>query len=106
MGHEYESSFTPPLDSFSLERLLADLQQPPTWPLLRTEQDGQTHVLHYAYAAGVPPAWEEDFLLYLSPQKLYVLLHTAPGEQAPAVLAWLQRCLPANGLATAAFEEL
>lgn len=105
MGYEYESSFTPPLDSRSLERLLTALKQPSIWPLLRIEQDGQTHILHYAYAAGVPSAWEEDFLLYLSPQKLYVLLHTAPAEQAPAVLAWLQGCLPANGLATA-FEEL
>ena len=106
MGYEYELSFTPALDSRSLECLLTDLKQPPTWPLLRAEQDGQTHVLHYAYATGVPPAWEEDFLLCLSPQKLYVLLHTAPAEQAPAVVAWLQRCLLAGGLATAVFEEL
>lgn len=106
MGFEQESIFTPSLGLPARQRLLTCLKQPQTWPLLRAEQDGQTYVLHYAYAAGVAPAWEEDFLLSLSPQKLYVLLHTAPGEQAPAVLAWLRRCLRTSGLATATFEEL
>ena len=105
MGFEHESSFTPPLDAPAMERLLTCLKRPPAWPLLRAGQDGQTHVLRYAYAAGVPPVWEEDFLLCLSNQKLYLLLHTATGQQEPAVLAWLQHCLHTSGLATAEFQE-
>ena len=105
MGFEQVSSFTPPLDSLTLEHLLTCLKRPPTWPLLRAEQDGQTHVLRYAYAAGVPPVWEEDFLLCLSHQKLYVLQHTATGEQGLALVAWLQHCLHTSGLATAEFRE-
>lgn len=105
MGLEHESSFTPPLDFPALERLLTCLKRPPTWPLLRSGQDGQTHVLRYAYAAGVPPAWEEDFLLCLTNQKLYLLLHTAIGEQEQAVLAWLQDCLHTSGVAPAEFQD-
>lgn len=105
MGFEQESSFTPPLDSPTLEHLLTCLKRSPTWPLLRVEQDGQTHILRYAYAVGVSPLWEEDFLLYLSHKKLYVLLHTATGEQELAIIAWLQDCLHTSGLVTAAFQE-
>jgi len=89
-----------------MQRLLTCLKRPPTWPLLRAEQDGQTHVLRYAYADGVLPVWEEDFLLCLTNQKLYLLLHTATGEQEPEVLAWLQDCLHTSSLATAEFQEL
>ncbi|WP_019949530.1 hypothetical protein [Hymenobacter aerophilus] len=105
MGFEHELSFAPPLDFPTLQRLLTCLKRPPTWPLLRAEQDGQTHVLGYAYAAGVLPVWEEDFLLCLTNQKLYLLLHTVTGEQEQAVLAWLQDCLHTSGLATVEFHE-
>ena len=105
MGFEHESSFTPPLDAPALERLLTCLKRPPAGSLLRAEQNGQTHVLRYAYAAGVLPVWGEDFLLCLSNQKLYLLLHTATGQQSPIVLTWLQHCLHISGLATAEFQE-
>ena len=95
----------PLLDSLTLEHLLTCLKRPPTWLLLRAEQNGQTHVLRYAYATGVPPVWEEDLLLCLSHQKLYVLQHTATEEQGQALLAWLQDCLHTSGLATAEFQE-
>ncbi len=106
MGFEHGLSFTPPLDSPTLERLLTCLKSPPTWPLVRAEQDEKTNVLRYAHAAGVPPVWGEDFLVDLSNQKLYLLLHTASGEQEQAVLVWLQHCLHTSGLFRAELQEL
>lgn len=80
MGFEHELSFTPPLDFPTLERLVTCLKNPPNRPLVRADEDRETHLLHYAHAAGAPPVWEEDFLVDLSNQKLYLLLHTATGE--------------------------
>ena len=105
MGHEHEASFQSPLDFPTLERLLTLLKRPSAWQLLGAEQEGQTHVLRYAYVPGVPPMWGEDFLVYLSDQKLYVLLHTATGKQEQAVLGWLKDCLHTSGLFGLEFQE-
>jgi len=91
MGFEHGASFTPPLGSPSLERLLACLTSPAVWPLVRAEQHGERHVMRYAYSAEVPPVWEEDFLVEVSNQRLYLLQHTAAEGQA--VLSWIHRCL-------------
>ena len=107
MGFEHESAFTPPLDSPAMERLLTCLKRPLAWSLLRAGQDGPTHVLRFAYAAGVPPVWEEDFLLCLSHQKLYLLLllHYPTAEQEQTVLAWLQHSLRASEISGVEFQE-
>lgn len=104
MGYEHEVFFTPPLASSARERLLTCLKSPPTWPLVEAQQNGNAHVLRYAYAAEVEPMWGEDFLVDLSDQKLYVLFHT--GHQEQAVLGWLQHCLQTSGLSGVAFQEL
>ena len=106
IGFEYGLSFTPPLDSPMLKRLLTSLENPPTWPLVRAEQDREAPVLRYAHAAEVPPVWKEDFLVDWSDQKLYLRLHTATGEQAQAVLAWFQHCLHTSDLFRTEFQEL
>jgi hypothetical protein len=106
MGFEHGLYFAPPLDSPTLERLLTCFKSPPTWPLVQAEQDGKTCVLHYAHAAEMLPVWEEDFLIDLSDQKLYLLLHTATSEQEKAVLEWIQHCLHASGLLKGALQEL
>jgi hypothetical protein len=105
MGFEQEMSFTPPLQDSTLECLLTCVKSPPTWPLVRAEQAGETHVLRYALAAAGPLHWEEDFLIDLSNRRLYVLLHAATGEQEQAVLGWLQGCLHNNGLFGLEFQE-
>jgi hypothetical protein len=104
MGFEHQVSFTPPLASPTRERLLTCLKNPPAWPLVDAQPNGNAHMLRYAYAAGVTPVWGEDFLVDLSDQKLYVLFHT--GQQEQAVLGWLQHCLQTSGLLGAAFQEL
>jgi len=106
MGFEHGLSFTPPLDSSTLARLLTHLKSPQVWPLVRAEQHGETYVLRYTHSAGVPPVWEEDFLVDVSDQKLYLLLHTAKGDQEQAVLGWLHHCLHTSGLPTAELQEL
>lgn len=104
MGFEHGVPFTPPLDSSCLERLLTCLQSPQVWPLVRTEQHGATHVLRYAHSAEVSPVWEEDFLVEVSEQRLYLLQHTATQEQA--VLSWVQRCLHTSGMPMIELQEL
>ena len=95
------------MDSPTLERLLTRLKLPPSWSLLRAEQEGPPHVLRYAYAGEVSPGWEEDFLLCLSHQKLYLLLllHCPTAEQEQTVLAWLQHSLRASEISGVEFQE-
>ena len=57
--------------------------------------------MSYVFAAEKLPDWEEDFLVNLSAQKLYLLLHSATNEQEQAVLTWLQSCLHASGMTVA-----
>lgn len=106
MGFEHGFSFTPPLDSSTLACLLTHLKGPQVWPLVRAERAGGTCVLRYAHSTGVPPVWGEDFLVGVSNQKIYLLLHTATGEQEQAVLGWLHYCLHTSGLPTAELQEL
>jgi len=61
--------------------------------------------MSYVFAAEKLPDWEEDFLVNLSAQKLYLLLHSATNEQEQAVLTWLQSCLHASGLFGLVFQE-
>ena len=105
MGFEQELSFASLLDSPTLERLLACVKIPPTWRLVRAEQEGETHILRYVLDAGKIPKWEQDFLVYLSEQKLYVLVHSATGDQEEEVLGWLQKCLHTSGLFGLEFQE-
>ena len=106
MGFEHGLSFEPALNSSTLQHLLSCLKSPSTWLLIQAEQKEESHLLSYAYGVGTPLIWEEDFLVDLSDQKIYLLIHTATGEQEQAVLAWLQRCLHSSGLFKAELQEL
>lgn len=99
MGYEYAFVFNSPLDSPQVARLFQRLQTNHPWLLVQAEQQLVSGLLRYAYAASGPTSWDEDFLLELSSQQVYLLLHTATGDQEPNVLTWLQQGIAILGLA-------
>jgi hypothetical protein len=56
------------------------------------------YLVRYAYLASGPAAWDEDFLVEVSSQQLYLLLHTAPADQMTRILTWLEQGATALGL--------
>jgi hypothetical protein len=98
MGYEYRVVFTPSLGPPQVMQLLQQLQTAHSWLLVQVVQENGHHLLGYAYAASGPIAWDEDFLLEVSPEALYVLLHSATRNQEASVLAWLQDCVATLGL--------
>jgi hypothetical protein len=48
-------------------------------------------LVRYAYLASGPAAWDEDFLVEVSSQQLYLLLHMAPADHTTRVLTWLEQ---------------
>ena len=106
MGYECAFVFTSPLDSPQVARLFHHLQTSHPWLLVQAEQPGGSGLLRYAYAASGPLSWEEDFLLEVSSQKVYVLLHTATGDPKANVLTWLQQGIAILGLTGTLDEEL
>lgn len=106
MGYEYTFVFSSPLDSPLVAGLFHHLQTSHPWLLVQAEQQGGSSLLRYAYAASGPISWEEDFLLEVSSQEIYVLLHTATGDQKADVLTWLQQGIAILGLTGTLAEEL
>jgi hypothetical protein len=98
MGYEYRVVFTPSLGPPQVVQLLQQLQTAHPWLLVQVEQENGRYLLRYAYAASGPIAWDEDFLVEVSTQALYVLLHSAAGNQETSVLGWLQDCVATLGL--------
>lgn len=92
MGYEYAFVFNSPLDSSQVARLFNRLQTIHPWLLVQAEEQIVSCLLRYAYAASGPISWEEDLLLKISSQEVYLLLHTATREQEANVLSWLQQC--------------
>ncbi len=97
MGYEYGFVFTTPLSLPQLEELTHNLQLTHSWFLVQIEQQASGYQLRYAYTASGPLSWDEDFLLLVSEQQLYVLLHTATASQESGVLAWIQECTATLG---------
>jgi hypothetical protein len=89
MGYEYGVVFSLPLQTPQLDQLRHCLQ---------------TYLLRYAYLPAGTSAWPEDFLLEVSNQRIYLLLHTATADQTTRVLAWLEHCAATLGLAGALVE--
>ena len=92
MGYEYAFVFDLPLESTQVARLFHRLQTIHPWLLVQAEEQMESCLLRYAYAASGPISWEEDFLLKVSSQEAYLLLHTGTGDQETNVLTWLQQC--------------
>ena len=90
MGYEYGFVFTSPLQPPEVAQLVYQLKTAHSWLLVQVAQQARSGLLRYAYGASGPIAWDEDFLLEVSEQAIYVLLHTATAGQAASVLAWLQ----------------
>lgn len=99
MGYEYAFVFTSPLDSPQVTRLFHCLQTNHPWLLVQAEQQTVSWLLRYAYAASGPISWDEDFLLEVSSLQVYLLLHTATGNQEADILTWFQQCAAMLGLA-------
>jgi hypothetical protein len=105
MGYEYAFVFNSPLDSPQVARLFHRLQTIHPWFLIQAEEQMVSCLLRYAYAASGPISWDEDFLLEVSSHEVYLLLHTATGDQEANVLTWLQQCTAILGL-TGTLAEL
>ena len=99
MGYEYGFVFSLPLQAPQLEQLLHCLQTTHSWRLMQAIPGETSSLLRYAYHAAGPLAWGEDFLLEVSSQQVYLLLHTATADQTVRVLIWLQQGLASLGLA-------
>jgi hypothetical protein len=104
MGYEYGFVFSLPLQTLQLEDLLHDLKTAPPYPLLSAATGDAYHVVRYAYAASGPLAWDEDFLVEVASQQVYLLLHTATADQTARVLTWLQQSAAKLGLAGSVVE--
>lgn len=104
MGYEYAFVFNSPLDSPQVARLFHRLQTIHPWLLVQAEEQMVSCLLRYAYAASGPISWDEDFLLKISSQEVYLLLHTATRDQEANVLTWLQQCIARLELAGALAE--
>lgn len=79
--------------------LLHHLKTAHSWLLLSPAPLQTSTVVRYAYASAGPLAWDEDFLVEVSSQQVYLLLHTATADQTARVLAWLQQGTAKLGLA-------
>lgn len=97
MGYEYQVHFPTRLAPVQLKRLLLYLEQPHSWCVVHQEPQGEGARLRYAYRLRRPPDWDEDFLLDVSAQEIYLLLHAA--THLSAVWTWLQQGLAAQGIA-------
>ena len=104
MGYEYGFVFSLPLQPPQLEELLHYLKTAHPWLLLSAAPGDASAVVRYAYAASGPLAWDEDFLVAVASQQLYLLLHTATADQTARVLTWLRQGAAELGLAGSAVE--
>lgn len=80
------------------EQLLHYLKATSSWHLRPARLGQVPYLVRYAYLASGPAAWDEDFLVEISSQQLYLLLHTAPADQTARVLTWLEQGAIALGL--------
>jgi hypothetical protein len=99
MGYEYDFIFSLPIQAPQLEQLRHCLQTTHPWRMMQPMPGETSSLLHYAYLAADPLAWGEDFLLEVSSQQIYLLLHTATADQTARVLTWLQQSVASLGLA-------
>jgi hypothetical protein len=104
MGYEYGFVFSLPLQPPQLAELLHELKTAHPWLLLSAALGDISEVVRYAYAASGPLAWDEDFLVEVARQQVYLLLHTATADQTAQVLMWLQQSAAKLGLAGALIE--
>jgi hypothetical protein len=91
MGYEYAFVFSSPLEWPQVASLFNRLQTIHPWLLMQAEQQTAGYLLRYAYTDSEPTSWDEDFLLEVSSQQVYLLLHTSTGNQLGNILAWLQQ---------------
>jgi len=98
MGCEYTFIFSLPLQLPQQEQLLHYLKATSSWHLMSARPGQMPSLVRYAYLASGPSAWDEDFLVEVSSQQLYLLLHTAPADQTTRVLTWLEQGANARGL--------
>jgi hypothetical protein len=103
MGYEYGFVFSLPLQPPQLAGLLHSLKTAHPWLLLAAAEDTST-VVRYAYAALGPLGWDEDFLVRVTSQQVYLLLHTATTDQTVQVCTWLQQGAAELGLAGSLVE--
>lgn len=104
MGYEYGFVFNLPLQNLQLEELLRHLKTAHLWLLLSAALGDVRYTIRYAYAASGSPAWNEDFLVEVTTQQVYLLLHTATVDQTARVLTWLQQGVAELGLAGSVVE--
>jgi hypothetical protein len=104
MGYEYGVVFSLPLQAPQLDQLRHCLQTTHSWRLVQATLVEATYLMRYAYLPAGTSAWPEDFLLEVSNQRIYLLLHTATADQTTRVLAWLEHCAATLGLAGALVE--
>jgi hypothetical protein len=104
MGYEYGFVFSLPLQPPQLEELLHYLKTAHPWLLLSAALKDASDVVRYAYAASGPLAWDEDFLVTVDSQQVYLLLHTATVDQTARVLTWLRQGAAELGLAGSVVE--
>jgi len=98
MGYEYTFIFSLPLQMPQQEQLLHYLKATSSWYLMAARPVEMPYLVRYAYLASGPAAWDEDFLVEVSSQQVYLLLHTAPADQTAWVLTWLEQGATALGL--------
>jgi hypothetical protein len=98
MGYEYTFIFSLPLQMPQQEQLLYYLKANSSWHLMPARPAQIPYLVRYAYLASGPAAWDEDFLIEVSSQQVYLLLHTAPADQTARVLTWLEQGATALGL--------
>ena len=98
MGYEYGFVFSLPLQTPQLKELLHCLKTAHPWLLLSAAPEDTNNVVRYAYAASGPLAWDEDFLVEVASQQVYLLLHTTTADQMQRALTWLQQSVAELGL--------
>lgn len=98
MGCEYTFLFSLSLQLPQQEQLLHYLKATSSWHLLPARPGQMPYLVRYAYLACGPAAWNEDFLVDVSSQQIYLLLHTAPADQTARVLTWLEQGASVLGL--------
>jgi hypothetical protein len=104
MGYEYAFVFSLPLPALQVDQLQHCLQSTPSWRLVQAVSIEANYVLRYTYLPAGSSAWDEDFLLEVSSQQVYLVLHTATADQTTQVLTWLAHCAATLGLVGALVE--